>query len=250
MHGACGPHIFRTWIMQKNTFATLCCLAPFMVSAAHGQSRDSTTAPAGVLTLDAQASSDVPQDVIHITLFYEQQASDPARLSETLNQHTAQALRDAHGGNQKDVTVQTGQLSIAPSNDKDGKLSGWRGRSELVLESHDFAAAARLAAQLNGEMQVADVSFSLSPEAQRDAQTKLTDQAIAAFRQQAQAAVQAFGYKSYTVREVNVARNGNFARPMKLMRGALASPAMDSIAVEAGRATVTVSVSGSVQMVP
>jgi predicted secreted protein len=101
-------------------------------------------------------------------------------------------------------------------------------------------------------MQVADVSFSLSPEAQRDAQAKLTDQAIAAFRQQAQAATQAFGYKSYTVREVNVTRSGaSSPRPMmRMMRNAAASPALDSVPVEAGRTTVTVGVAGSVQMAP
>jgi predicted secreted protein len=239
--------------MQKNKLALLCCAVPLMISSAYAQ--DSTNyraAPAGVLTLDAQASSEVPQDVIHLTLFYEEQAADAARLSDALNQRTAQALRDAHGAHRDEVSVQTGQLSISPTNDKDGKISGWRGRSELLLESHDFAAAARLAAQLNGDMQVADVSFSLSPEAQRDAQAKLTDQAIAAFRQQAQAATQAFGYKSYTVREVNVTRSGaNSPRPMmRMMRNAAASPALDSVPVEAGRTTVTVGVAGSVQMAP
>jgi predicted secreted protein len=236
--------------MKKNTLALLLCLAPLTFAVAHPQTRDFNAPPSGVLTLDAQASAEVPQNVIHITVFDEQQASDPARLSETLNQHTAQALRTAHEANQTAVTVQTGQLTISPSTDTNGKISGWRGRSELVLESHDFAAASRLAAQLNGEMQVADVSFSLSPDAQRDAQAKLTDQAIAAFRQQAQAAVHAFGYKSFTVREVNVGRNGVFARPMKmtLMRSAPASAPADNIPVEAGLATVTVTVSGSVQM--
>jgi predicted secreted protein len=113
--------------MQKGKLALLCCAVPLMISSADAQ--DSTNyraaAPAGVLALDAQASSEVPQDVIHITLFYEEQAADAARLSDALNQRTAQALRDAHGAHRDEVSIQTGQLSISPTNDKDGKISGW-----------------------------------------------------------------------------------------------------------------------------
>ena len=44
--------------------------------------------------------------------------------------------------------VETGQFSIFPSTDRDGRISAWRGRTEVVLESHDFAAASKLAGDL------------------------------------------------------------------------------------------------------
>ncbi|MBN3819533.1 SIMPL domain-containing protein [Paraburkholderia sp. Se-20369] len=206
--------------------------------------------PSGVLSLSSQASAEVPQDIIHITLFYEQQAKDPGSLTSALNQRADAALAQAKGVS--GVTAHTGAFSVYPSTDRDGKISAWRGRTEIVLESRDFAAASKLAGQLSNLMQVANVEFSLSPEAQRTAEQKLTTEAIKSFRVRAEEAAKAFGYNSYAVRDVNVGGGRNVQPYPRMM--AMAAPAMDSakmsapIAVEGGKATVSVTVNGSVQM--
>ncbi|RAC79166.1 hypothetical protein DN477_30940 [Burkholderia multivorans] len=206
--------------------------------------------PAGVLSLSSQASADVPQDIIHVTLFYEQQAKDPGSLTSALNQRADAALAQAKGVS--GVSAHTGAFSVYPSTDRDGKISAWRGRTEVVLESRDFAAASKLAGQLSNLMQVANVEFSLSPEAQRAAEQKLTTEAIKSFRARADEAAKAFGYSSYTIRDVNVG-SGRNVQPYPRMMAMAAAP-MDSakmsapIAVEGGKATVSVTVNGSVQM--
>ncbi|KAG8152258.1 SIMPL domain-containing protein [Burkholderia catarinensis] len=206
--------------------------------------------PAGVLSLSSQASADVPQDIIHITLFYEQQAKDPGSLTSALNQRADAALSQAKGVS--GVTAHTGAFSVYPSTDRDGKISAWRGRTEVALESRDFAAASKLAGQLSNLMQVANVEFSLSPEAQRTAEQKLTTEAIKSFRARADEAAKAFGYGSYTIRDVNVGSGRNVQPYTRMM--AMAAAPMDSakmsapIAVEGGKATVSVTVNGSVQM--
>ncbi|WP_175690336.1 SIMPL domain-containing protein [Burkholderia anthina] len=219
--------------------------------AAHAQTANPHfPEPAGVLSLSSQASADVPQDIIHITLFYEQQAKDPGSLTSALNQRADAALAQAKGVS--GVTAHTGAFSVYPSTDRDGKISAWRGRTEVVLESRDFAAASKLAGQLSNQMQVANVEFSLSPEAQRAAEQKLTTEAIKSFRARADEAAKAFGYNSYSIRDVNVG-GGRNVQPYPRMMAMAAAP-MDSakmsapIAVEGGKATVSVTVNGSVQM--
>ncbi|WP_175944793.1 SIMPL domain-containing protein [Burkholderia pyrrocinia] len=219
--------------------------------AAHAQTANPQfPEPAGVLSLSSQASADVPQDIIHITLFYEQQAKDPGSLTSALNQCADAALSQAKGVS--GVTAHTGAFSVYPSTDRDGKISAWRGRTEVALESRDFAAASKLAGQLSNLMQVANVEFSLSPEAQRTAEQKLTTEAIKSFRARADEAAKAFGYSSYTIRDVNVG-SGRNVQPYPRMMAMAAAP-MDSakmsapIAVEGGKATVSVTVNGSVQM--
>ena len=217
-------------------------------AAAHAQTVTQAE-PAGVLSLNAQASAEVPQDVVDITLFYEQEASDPSALTSTLNQRADAALRQAKGVS--GVTARTGSFTIAPSTDRDGRISAWRGRTEVVLESHDFASASKLAGQMASNMQVGNVQFSLSPEAQRAAGQKLTGEAIASFRQQASAAAQAFGYSSYSIREVNIGQNGVAPRPMMMMSARVMgadAKAAAPLPLEAGTSTVSVNVSGSVQM--
>ncbi|KVV41916.1 hypothetical protein WK81_16455 [Burkholderia ubonensis] len=206
--------------------------------------------PSGVLSLSSQASAEVPQDIIHITLFYEQQAKDPGSLTSALNQRADAALAQAKAVS--GVTAHTGAFSVYPSTDRDGRISAWRGRTEVVLESRDFAAASKLAGQLSNLMQVANVEFSLSPEAQRAAEQKLTTEAIKSFRVRADEAAKAFGYNNYSIRDVNVG-SGRNVQPYPRMMAMAAAP-MDSakmsapIAVEGGKATVSVTVNGSVQM--
>ncbi|WDR90516.2 SIMPL domain-containing protein [Burkholderia ambifaria] len=218
--------------------------------AAHAQTANPHfPEPAGVLSLSSQASADVPQDIIHITLFYEQQAKDPGSLTSALNQRADAALAQAKGVS--GVTAHTGAFSVYPSTDRDGKISAWRGRTEVVLESRDFAAASKLAGQLSNQMQIANVEFSLSPEAQRAAEQKLTTEAIKSFRARADEAAKAFGYGSYSIRDVNVG-GGRNVQPYPRMMAMAAAP-MDAkmgapIAVEGGKATVSVTVNGSVQM--
>jgi len=240
--------------MNKTALALLLCTMPVAMPLAHAQAaqpNSDQSGPNGILSLDAQASVEVPQDVLHITLFYEQQANNPAQLSAALNQRTAQTLHDAEAAGHAGVELHTGTLSVSPSTDRDGKISGWRGRSELVLESHDFAAVAKLAGVLANDMQISSVDFSLSPQAERAAQAKLSGEAIASFRQEAQAAAQDFGYSGYVVREVRLGRNnGVLPRPMMMMSARALAPneAAASIPVEAGNQTVTVTVSGSIVM--
>jgi predicted secreted protein len=241
-------------MINKKTAAAFALLAMSGAAFTFSQTASAQTAvinqqPAGVLSLSAQASAQVPQDVVDITLFYEQEATDPSSLTNTLNQRADAALREARGV--EGVTAKSGSFSVYPSTDRDGKISAWRGRTEVVLESHDFAAASKLAGKMSSSMQVGSVAFSLSPEAQRNAEQKLVTQAIDSFRKQAQTAAQGFGYSNFTIREVNIGRGGVQPRPVMMMQSrVMAADAKMAapIAMEAGTSTVTVDVNGSVQM--
>ncbi|MGF6939883.1 putative secreted protein [Paraburkholderia sp. UCT70] len=204
--------------------------------------------PSGVLSLNAQASAEVPQDEVEITLFYEQEASEPSSLTSTLNERADAALQKARGVS--GVTARSGAFSIFPSTDRDGRISTWRGRTEVVLKSRDFAAASKLAGQMASIMQVGNVRFSLSPEAQRAAEQRLSGEAIKSFREQAAASSQAFGFSGYSIREVNVNHSGVMPRPVMMMSArAMGADAKSApLSLEGGTSTVTVNVSGSVQM--
>lgn len=204
--------------------------------------------PSGVLSLSAQAATEVPTDVVHLTLAAEQEGAEPSAISSALSARTqavlAQAKRTAG------VEAQSGGFTIHPNTDRNGRISTWRGRSEIVLQSNDFAAVSKLAGELANQMQVQNVAFSLSREARQAAETKLADQAVAAFRDKAQATTKLFGYGSYSIREVSVNESGGMVPPMPRMYAAkaMSADAGAPIPVEGGKTQVTVSVNGSVQM--
>jgi predicted secreted protein len=107
--------------------------------------------------------------------------------------------------------------------------------------------------QLTGRISTLTISrvvYGLSREAREKSEGDVAAQAIARYRAKAADYAKQFGYAGYTVREVAV--NANEAppnRPIPMMRAQMAAaPADDALAVEAGKAVVTVSVNGTVQM--
>lgn len=202
--------------------------------------------PSGVLSLSADATSEVPTDIVRVTLSAEQEGAEPAAISAALSAKAQQVLAKAK--RVSGIEAESGGFTIFPNTDRDGRISTWRGRTEVILQSRDFGAASRLAGQLANQMQVQNIGFSLSPEARKAAERRLTDQAVAAFREKAQAATRLFGYGSYTVRSVQVCEAGTVT-PMPRMFAAKAMMAEAApVPMEGGKAQVSVTVNGSVQM--
>ncbi|WP_454757310.1 SIMPL domain-containing protein [Cupriavidus campinensis] len=205
--------------------------------------------PAGVLSLSAEAVTEVPTDVVQLTLAAEQEGAEPSAISSALSARTQAVLAQAK--RTSGVEAQSGGFTIHPSTDRNGRISTWRGRSEVILKSKDFAAVSKLAGELANQMQVQNVTFSLSREARQATEAKLAEQAVSAFRDKAQTSTKLFGYSNYTIREVSMNDSGGVVPPTPRMYAAkaMSADAGAPIPMEGGKAHVTVSVNGSVQMV-
>ena len=70
----------------------------------------------------------------------------------------------------KGVEVRTGNYNVWPNTGSKGKIAGWRGQGEVILESKDFEAAAALASKLSDKTAISSISFSLS-RAAREAES-------------------------------------------------------------------------------
>ncbi len=206
--------------------------------------------PSNVLQLSSSGTVEVTQDLLVMTLAATREGSDAAavqtQLQQVLDAALTAAKRQAQPGQ---LDVRTGSFGIYPRNNKDGKVTGWQGRAELVLQGRDFDLITRTAAQISG-MPVSQTGFALSREARAKVEGQAQSEAIANFQAKAQSLAQAFGFQRYTVREVSVNSNdmGYPAPRMAMMaKGGMAEDAQ--IPVEAGKSQVVVNVSGSVQMV-
>ena len=211
--------------------------------------------PRNVVQLSASGSVDVQQDLLVLTLSTARDGKDAAvvqsQLRQALDAAVLEARRNAEPGQ---MDVRTGNFSLYPRysqgiNGQGSQINGWQGSAELVLEGRDFARITNTAARISS-MSIAQVAFSLSPQqrskVERDAQTL----AIENFKTQAADLTRAFGFADYTLREVSVNSNSYAPgpRPRMMAMEAKAMVADAPIAVEAGKSTVTVNVSGSVQM--
>jgi predicted secreted protein len=206
--------------------------------------------PHDALTLAASSTVEVPYDVMAMTLSTTREGSDAAAVQSQLRQTIDSALAEARkAARPGQLEVRTGAFNLSPRyGSKSPNITGWVGQAELVLEGRDMSAIAQLGGRLN-TLTVARVGYSLARDTREHIEADAVAQAIAKFRARAADYAKQFGYAGYSVREVNVGTSEPpFAPPIPRARMLATANADESIPVEAGKATVTVQVNGSVQM--
>ena len=147
------------------------------------------------------------------------------------------------------MDVRTGNFSLYPRYGKDGRINGWQGSTELVLEGKDFPRITGTAGKIQ-TLSLGGVSFALSRE--QRARVEGEAQAIERFKAKAGEVSSAFGFGGYALREVSINTNdqGPVPRPRAMAMSAKSEMADAPVPVEAGKSTVLVNISGSVQMLP
>ena len=207
-------------------------------------------APQDVLTLSAASSVEVQYDVIAMTMSATREGSDASVVQSQLRQAVDAALSEARKAQRPgQIDVRTGAFSLTPRyGNRGAQITGWIGTGEVVLEGRDMAAIAQVAARL-ATMTVARVGYALSRETRERVEGDAVSQAIARFRARAGDYAKQFGFNGYTVREVNVGTaDPMLVQPMMRQRMVANAASDESIPVEAGKATLNVTVNGSVQM--
>ena len=203
-----------------------------------------------VAQISASGSVDVQQDLLSIALNTTASGADAngvqAQLKQALDTALAQAKQAALPGQ---MDVRTGNFSLYPRYGKDSKINGWQGSAELVLEGRDFARITTTAGKIQ-TLTLGNVSFSLSREQRAKVEGDAQTLAIERFKAKAGEVAKGFGFASYTLREVSINANdqGYTPRPRVMAMQAKSDMAESSVPVEAGKSTVQVTVSGSVQM--
>ena len=209
------------------------------------------SAPQNVVQLSAQGTVEVQQDLLVLTLSATKEAADAASVQTQLKQALDAALAEARRGAQpQQMDVRTGAFGMYPRHGKDGKIAGWQGRAELVLEGRDFTRITSTAGRIQS-MAISQIAFGLSREARAKVESEAQSKAVEDFKARATELARGFGFSGYTLREVAVNSNEAFPSPrprMVAMKAEAASFADAPVPVEAGKAQVVVSVSGSVQL--
>lgn len=206
-----------------------------------------------VVQLSASGQVEVSQDWLQMNLSASRDGNEAAAVQKQLQQVVDAAMRSLKPQvSGQSMQVRSGSFGVYPRHGNDGKIKGWQGRAEIVVEGKDFARISEAAAQVN-DMTVSSMGFGLSREGREKVQEQAQSQAIESFKQRASTLAKQFGFNSYTLREVSVnSQDGFYAPRMQRANVAMAASAKveraDPVPVEAGKEQVTVNVSGSVQL--
>ena len=219
-----------------------------MLAATALTARAETPPPSGVVALTASATAEMPKDSMSVTFSATKDGPDPgavqAALKQALEAALAEARRAARPGQ---VDVQTGAFSLYPRTSGRGPITNWQGTAELTVEGRDMPAIAALAGRIS-TMTVGRVSYGLSREARQKSESDVALEAISRYRAKAADAAKAFGYGGYVIREVNVSSSEPPSFVPLARAQAMSNGEGAPLPVEAGRAAVTVTVSGTVQL--
>lgn len=206
--------------------------------------------PQNVLQLSATGTVEVQQDLLSLSLTTTREGADANAVQSQLKTALDAALTEARKAAQPgQLDVRTGNFALYPRYSQGGKISGWQGTAELVLEGRDFPRITQTAGRIQ-TMTLGGVSFGLSREQRAKVEGDAQSIAIDRFKAKAAELAKGFGFSGYSLREVAVNTNDQgFPRPVRMLAmEAKAAQADMPVPVEAGKSMVVVTVSGTVQL--
>lgn len=198
------------------------------------------------VNLSAQAVMEVDNDNLIAILYIQKEGSDTASLSDSVNLAITQAVAEAK--QTEGVKLQTLGYQTSPIYQQQ-RLSGWRVRQSIRLESRQNEVLSGLLSRLQSSLALESINYAVSPERQQEVEEKLIKQAIEAFRQRATLITQQWGRKTYRLVEMNIHTANQPVQPMRMRASMMAQEGGGAApTLEAGSQTLSVEVSGRIEM--
>ncbi|MBB3102048.1 SIMPL domain-containing protein [Azomonas macrocytogenes] len=201
------------------------------------------------VSLRTEVDSEVVRDRMHVTLYTEEQSSDPAKLAATITQTLNKAIQQARQA--KGVEISTGSRSSRPVYEKDSKeISAWREHAEIRLESSDFSTLSSLTGELMKTLKMSGMYFSVSNALRKQNEDAMLKDAVTAFKARAQVVTEALGASSYKLISLNL-NNGSGYQPIMrsmAMKADMHTAAAPIPEIEAGTQQITVSADGTIEV--
>lgn len=199
-------------------------------------------------SLQAEAVTEVARDTVRLTLSAEVNDAEQAQVAAALSRTVDSVMKQVRG--KEGVKAYSGNFQVWPMNDKNGRISEWRGRAQIILESTDFEAASKLAAEVADRMPITNLAFSVAPRERARHEAELMQEAATAFRERAEALAKALGYESYSIREVQLGGSGAAYQPERRMMAMAADSAGVGVPLEGGTEQISLSVQGTIFLHP
>lgn len=196
----------------------------------------------------AEAGREISNDLMNAQLSIEVQDEEPAAVARRISAVMNDALKTSAA--YPAVKVSSGWQTTYPLYGKNSHLNGWRGTAQIKLESNDFKAAGELIGKFQeSQLHMSGISFSISPDARRQAENSLIAEAINAFSRRAAAVSTLLGGTGYKIVHVGIGTSGvPTPYPMVARASMMESSAVAAQEFAGGESRMTVQVTGTIEV--
>lgn len=207
------------------------------------------------VSFTSTATEELVQDQMTVTLQVLKEGTVASDVQSALKAAIDGALKEARQSVEPNgaLEVKSGGFSVFPRYSSNGKISGWQGSAQLIVEGTDMPRINQLVGRLS-QLNVTGLGYGLSRPLREAKESALTTQAITRFKLRAQQMAKDFGFKSYSLGEVSVSSTdpGFENRPPVLyaMRAKAMDASESALPSEPGKGALSVTVSGSVILQP
>lgn len=194
--------------------------------------------------LSASAQTQIENDTVIATLYAQDEGSDAVQLANLVNKRINEAVELVR---QHDtIKLQTDNYSTSPVY-HNNKITGWRVRQGIRLESKDMTTMSGVIGQLQQTLALGGMSFAVSPGLKNSTDDELIGEALKVFENRAKNITQQLGRKNYKIVDINVSTSANhFARRNYEVAAMAVKAAAPSI--EGGEQTLQVTISGQIEL--
>lgn len=225
----------------------------FATGAASAETTAKESKKGSVFYFSTQVNRTVEKDLMFAEVYSRKTGKSLAELKKTVSKNLNKILEEAKQN--KAIEVSSEGLRNFADYDKKGKVIGWVAEGSISMKSKDFDAIAKILENLGEDVAIRRIDFSVSPEKLASLEDEMTLEIIKQFQHKANVIQKGLNAKSYVLDNINL-NTGNrggdypiqpvpYRASMKVSAMDSAAP-MESIPMEAGKATISASASGNV----
>jgi predicted secreted protein len=231
----------RSWIFTILGFLTTLTTACTAAEPAHADSKENAM---NRVQFHVERSREVANDRMTAIVGVTDEDSDSARLADRVNQVMKWALDQAKS--RKAVDVQSGSYQTHPIHE-DGKIRRWRASQDLVLASADVDALTALIGELQSQLLVRSIAFSVSPERRRAVEDELISECLDAYKKRAERIQEGLSARGFALVELSINTPTHHPGPrVARMQAEFSSGAAP--ALEAGESELTARVNATIEL--
>ncbi|VAW54025.1 hypothetical protein MNBD_GAMMA05-1645 [hydrothermal vent metagenome] len=197
------------------------------------------------ISLEASSSADVDNDTMMVSMYAQEEGAKAVVLSNKVNKKINLAL--AKLKQYKAIKVETESYTTNPVYNKN-QIVSWRVRQSIKLESKDMSLMSEVLGELQGQLSLNGISFDVSRDKREQQTKKLIDDALAAFTVRAKQIANKLQHDSYKIVSVNVSTSGSSSPRYKSRNMSMMAEAQVAPTFSAGDRTLSVRVSGSIEL--